>query len=829
MQSRTYTKKGSSPEVLYKQINKIMDIKSFFLTAIVATIVASLPVVADPVRHFGRGARFDVNDLPDSKLRDKLSSLPQRSRQRALKNLHKLSFTDLDVKSLNVDDQGVAFYVDAFPAAKLKSSPQMASAIEQPQSTASAAAVTITAEEAFHLHSRPGSSNIIYLDFNGRDISGTEWNIMFSGGETLKAKAFSTDSDANFSASELSLIAHIWHQVAEDFATFDVDVTTEEPAAFGAKTGTILFTNSTDADGRAMPNAGSAAGVGFANVWGADDYPRYSPALVYCNIAGFAPANIGQVASHEMGHNLGLSHDGYNGYEYDTGHGVGVTSWGPIMGATYNVNVSKWSNGDYPLATQQEDDMAIIAEKLGYRPDDHGSTDANPTPLAVNLSGEIKSTTPETDPDNANTSNKGIIETRDDVDFFMFDSESGTINLAATPAWEAFYSKYGIRGANLDIKLALYDLNGNKLTESDPQDETEATIATTVEKGRYLLSIEGVGNTVTPYSDYGSVGQYFITGNVVVPPPVAQNGSVTLNEDTSTTITLNASDPNGSPLTYSVTPVAHGSLVNNNNGTVTYTPSPDYFGQDGFSFTAKNVANNTASAIVGITVSNVSDAPIAKAAVTRKKGSSKYKLDFSSAGTVDPDNDALTYLWDFGDGLSSTGANPSHYYCSPGVYTVNLYVTDPSGLMSQRTINHLIKGKPTTKKSATCKKYQAGNDYWFGLNTPDANDAPVARASGGKTAKKSKYFITFSSLGSGDADDDALTYLWDFGDGFTSTEKNHEHAYCAPGIYTVKLVVTDPSGPSSQTVFTQKISGKPGVSTKKSLADCQAHTGDGNA
>ncbi|WP_374089265.1 PKD domain-containing protein [Methylomicrobium lacus] len=578
----------------------------------------------------------------------------------------------------------------------------------------------------------PDSKNVIYLDFNGRDIAGTTWNSDYPKNTVLKAKAFTSDNDiAHFSLTELSQIAEIWHQVAEDFAPFDVDVTTEEPSVLGPTTGTILITSDVDSNGVAMPAYQQASGASAVDVWGKSDYASYySPAFVYYNATGLEPANIALIASHEMGHNLGLAHDGYSDggshQDYYAGSGWGESSWAPIMGSGYNKNVTEWSNGDYPGATQTQDDTAIIAEKLGYRPDDHDGI----TPLVIASDGSIQSTTPETDPNNTIPYNKGIIGTRDDVDYFMLDA-AGSINLLATPAWEAFYSP-DRRGTNLDIKLVLYDWYGNNIAESDSQIGTDAEITTSLQPGHYLLAVEGVGNFVTAYSDYGSLGQYFITGHVAVPPPTA------------------------------------------------------------------------------------------KASVSRQKGKSKYTFRFSGDGSVDSDNAALTYLWDFGDGFSSDQKYHEHVYCSPGTYRARLFVTNTTtGLTGQSLLTHTIAGKPTTKKSADCKTHQVGDAYWLGLDTRGVNDAPVARASGSKVPKRPKFSVLFSSEGSGDVDGDALSYVWEFGDGFTSTEKNHEHAYCAPGSYTVKLTVTDPGGLSGQKMFTQVIKGS--KSTAKSLEDCQAY------
>jgi PKD repeat protein len=60
-------------------------------------------------------------------------------------------------------------------------------------------------------------------------------------------------------------------------------------------------------------------------------------------------------------------------------------------------------------------------------------------------------------------------------------------------------------------------------------------------------------------------------------------------------------------------------------------------------------------------------------------GTEDIAVSFSSSGTYDPDGSIASYLWNFGDGSTSTNANPSHTYSDAGTYDVTLTVTDDDG------------------------------------------------------------------------------------------------------------------------------------------------------
>ncbi|MFJ6852569.1 PQQ-dependent sugar dehydrogenase [Streptomyces sp. NPDC091271] len=72
-------------------------------------------------------------------------------------------------------------------------------------------------------------------------------------------------------------------------------------------------------------------------------------------------------------------------------------------------------------------------------------------------------------------------------------------------------------------------------------------------------------------------------------------------------------------------------------------------------------------------------APLADATADRTSGTAPLAVKFSSAGTSDPDGDPLTYAWKFGDGSTSTAADPSHTYTTNGSYTAELTVSDGTG------------------------------------------------------------------------------------------------------------------------------------------------------
>jgi hypothetical protein len=482
--------------------------------------VSAQPSLPPPGQH-PPGSVNRLEDLPAGRFRSTLANLPLAVRERALGRLRGFHFTDLDLESLQVDAEGGVFYADVFQV-----EPVPVAATTEP--VIAEAAVPVNPFPAgLIFHSRPGAPNVLFLDFDGENVTGTQWNSSL-GRTTIPAVAFSTDTNfTTFSDSEQVAIKRIWERIAEDYAAFNIDVTTERPATFTTRTAQALITRNTDADGAANPSS-TAGGVAYVNVFATTSYATYRPAWIYFNNLASAESYIAEAASHEIGHNMGLSHDGTTaGSEYYGGHGTGDTSWGPLMGTGYNRNVSQWCKGEYYLANNTQDDLAIIAGKVTYRADDHGNIFTAATALVVQGGTNVTSTTPETDWGNINPANKGVIERNTDVDVFSFTTGSGAMTLTVRP-W-IMPSGSQTRGGNLDVITELFDQAGVLLATNNPETTTSATIQTNLTDGVYYLRIRNAGTgsplatTPTGYTSYGSVGQYFISGTltpsaVLIPP-----------------------------------------------------------------------------------------------------------------------------------------------------------------------------------------------------------------------------------------------------------------------------------------------------------------------
>ncbi|MEJ8638431.1 ThuA domain-containing protein [Streptomyces sp. MS2.AVA.5] len=117
--------------------------------------------------------------------------------------------------------------------------------------------------------------------------------------------------------------------------------------------------------------------------------------------------------------------------------------------------------------------------------------------------------------------------------------------------------------------------------------------------------------------------------------------------------------------------------------------------------------------------------PVAEALANKTSGKAPLKVAFSSAGTTDGDGDALTYAWDFGDGGTSTDANPSHTYKKNGTYTATVTAKDPTGRTGSASV-HVVVGntapKVTLELPAEGTLFSFGDEIPFKVTVTDPED-----------------------------------------------------------------------------------------------------------
>jgi PKD repeat protein len=222
-----------------------------------------------------------------------------------------------------------------------------------------------------------------------------------------------------------------------------------------------------------------------------------------------------------------------------------------------------------------------------------------------------------------------------------------------------------------------------------------------------------------------------------------------------------------------------------------------------------------------------------------------------SSGSTDPDGNPLTFSWDFGDGVRAYGERITHTFLEPGTYVVNLVATDDSGAINDaasKALTIFINAPPVavvgdhkwacpgetvyfdgTKSydpdgvltalkwffgdgaseegAAVSHAYENPGMYSVRLDVLDnsdsvcsvdsdslvviVNDPPVADAGDDVTGCDAT--IQFDGTGSFDPDGAITEYVWYFGDGTVGSGPTPKHTYAQPGVYTVRLEVSDGS------------------------------------
>ncbi len=307
-------------------------------------------------------------------------------------------------------------------------------------------------------------------------------------------------------------------------------------------------------------------------------------------------------------------------------------------------------------------------------------------------------------------------------------------------------------------------------------DNTTGSGATTTHTytaaGTYTATVK-VANT----DNLSSSASATVTIAAAPQPPIANAGGP-YTGTAGTAVTFNgasSTDPKGETLTY---------IWNFGDSTSGSGANPDHtYAQAGtYTVTLKltNTDNLNASATTTATIAAAPQPPTAIVGGPYT-GTAGTAVTFNATASSDPKGETLTYVWNFGDNTTGSGATTTHTYAAAGTYTVTLKVTNTDNQSATATITATIAA---------------------------AKQSPAANA-GGSYSGTANTAISFNGSGSTDPKNETLTYAWDFGDKSTGTGANPTHAYAAGGTYTVTLTVSNTDNLSATATTTATIAAAP--------------------
>jgi len=327
------------------------------------------------------------------------------------------------------------------------------------------------------------------------------------------------------------------------------------------------------------------------------------------------------------------------------------------------------------------------------------------------------------------------------------------------------YDLSSYAGEDIYLKFR-YTTNGSVVKEGFYVDDI--TIGDTIETNVMYSSPTSLTATVPS-------GITSATYDVVVTNPDGQSGtledgftvvcSLTVAADFSGTSTTGCA-----PLTVDFSDSSTGNVLswlwNFGDGDTDTVQNPTYIYTNPGTYTVSLIVSDTCGSDTEIKIGYivVGNTPTANFTVDNQTPCSGTAVQFTSncTGTVD------TYSWDFGDGGTSTDTNPIHIYTTTNACTVTLTIIGPCGTDTESKTSHI---NPASSPKAVF------------MSNPLIGCAPL------------DVCFTDSSIGT------ILSYLWDFGDGETSTDSSPTYIYTQSGLYTVVLTVTGQCGSDTESSF----------------------------
>ena len=338
------------------------------------------------------------------------------------------------------------------------------------------------------ISTRPSAKAVVYLDFDGEQVSDNSWN----GGKLINAAA------SGLTPQE---IRQVVARVAEDYAPFNINVTTHRANYDNAPVRQRMRVIVTPTE-TANPGSG---GVSYVNSWSKAGYSfsETIPAWVFNTVV----KSVAEAVSHEVGHTLGLNHDGTRFASYYSGHGgvlADPTSWAPIMGKSYDRSLTHWSRGEYASANNTEDDLAII-----------GKAENGVAFAALDQSGIAGALAVKA----GSFGFSGVLRDSLSPHQFVFSTLGGSFSASALPSTEV------ISYANADLQLCLQRISdpapAATLAIANPLDALGGSVVKNLLPGTYCLTVSSAKNGdatagvyTSGYPAYGSIGGYRVAASL---------------------------------------------------------------------------------------------------------------------------------------------------------------------------------------------------------------------------------------------------------------------------------------------------------------------------
>jgi len=422
----------------------------------------------------------------------------------------------------------------------------------------------------------------------------------------------------------------------------------------------------------------------------------------------------------------------------------------------------------------------------------------------VTLSGAVATYTPQP---NYNGADSFTFRANDGT----ADSNVATVSLQIDPVNDqptaTPQNLSGNEDSSLTITLTGEDIDGDTLQDF--------TVVTQPLHG--TLSCNGAFCTYTPVPDFSgsdlfvySVSDGMLTSDpatvtLTVNPqndaPVATSATMSLHEDSSVVIPLDATDVENDSMTYTlVAAPQHGTAVLDTNS-VTYTPAPDYHGSDSFTFKANDGTADSNVATVTLTVTPVNDAPAATAQNLAVDEDNPLSVTLSGN---DADGDSLTY---------TVSTPPAHGTLS-GTAPALTYTPDPNFNGSDHFGFRVSDGNATSAEANVT------------ITVNSINDAPVAVA-GNDISVVNGTTVNLSAAGSYDPDGNITSYEWKEGSTLIASSRDFSTTF-PTGVHTLTLTVTDNDGSTAADTLLVTVTASQSVSFTKitSLASQQGAIDD---